>query len=247
MKHDISYLRINEEDFFDYPEISAFESFNDKMDLLNKAKVVEGNSKSPEMTNSDYLVAFSSKSENYCVGIVDMIDSTKISASIGNARASRYYQIFLNSMAKIVNRFGGRVIKNIGDCLLFYFPESKNSNNKFGFMSSLECMLAMTEANDYICSKLHSEGLPRIDYRISADYGQILIMKTSNSSNLDMIGPPVNMCTKINRLSPKNRGVIGGDLFEIVKRFDEYSFKSVGSYSLGFKQSYPIFTISRNN
>jgi len=245
MKHDISYLGISEEGFFDYPEINTFELTNGKKDLPDKVGIQDKNSQDSVMTNSDYLVAFSTKSESYCVGIVDMVGSTKISASIGNARASRYYQIFLNSMAKIVNRFGGRVIKNVGDCLLFYFPESKNHNNKFGFMSSLECIIAMRDANKYICSKLASEQLPRVDYRISIDYGQTLIMRTNDSSNLDMIGPPVNMCAKINKLSPKNEGVIGGDLFEMVKKFKDYSFKLIGDYSLGFKQSYPVYTISR--
>jgi len=246
MGHDISYLGIHE-GFFDYPEINLFESANDKENLITKVGNTDQNSANLSMTNSDYLVAFSTKSENYCVGLVDMVNSTKISATLGNARTSRYYQIFLNSMAKIVNRFGGHVIKNIGDCLLFYFPESKKSNSKFGFMSSLECLLAMIESHDGICSKLCSEGLPKVDYRISFDYGQVLIMKTNNSSNLDMIGPPVNMCTKINCLSPKNGGIIGGDLFEIVKKFEDYSFKSLGSFSLGFKQSYPVFTVSRTN
>ncbi len=59
------------------------------------------------MYSSDYLVAFSGNTQNYCVGLVDMVNSTKIAATIGNGKISIYYQIFLNSMSKILSRFGG--------------------------------------------------------------------------------------------------------------------------------------------
>jgi len=244
MKQKTPHLGIDDKEFFDYPDFEKFDSNNATIEN-SQSGVSNDNSDSVQMSNTDYLVAFATSSENYCVGVVDMINSTKISAVLGNARTTRYYQIFLNSMAKILCRFGGCVIKNIGDCLLYYFPESNNTERKFGFISSLECMLAMTEAKKYISVKLHNEGLPDVDYRISADYGPVIIMKANNSSNPDMIGPPVNMCTKINRLASKNGIVIGGDLYHMVKKLNDYSFKSSGEYSLGFKQSYPVYSVFR--
>ncbi|MDH5570019.1 MAG: hypothetical protein OEX98_09570 [Nitrosopumilus sp.] len=47
------------------------------------------------MNPSDYLVAFSGLTKSYCVGLVDMVDSTKIAATIGNEKIPKYYQIFL--------------------------------------------------------------------------------------------------------------------------------------------------------
>jgi len=113
----------------------------------------------PNMNPADYLVAFSGNTENYCVGLVDMINSTKIAATLGNGKIS-HYQIFLNSMSKILSRFGGFVIKNVGDCLVYYFPESSKSNRKFGFMSCIECSLAMNEYHDTICKTLNNQDLP---------------------------------------------------------------------------------------
>jgi class 3 adenylate cyclase len=72
------------------------------------------------MNPSDYFVAFSGNTVHYCVGLVDMVNSTKIAAIIGNEKISVYYKIFLNTMSKILSRFGGFVIKNVGDsCILF--------------------------------------------------------------------------------------------------------------------------------
>ncbi|MDH3311769.1 MAG: hypothetical protein OEM28_01315 [Nitrosopumilus sp.] len=69
----------------------------------------------------DYLVAFSGHTKSYCIGLVDMISSTKISSKLSLTKSSKYYEIFLNTMARILNRFGGMIIKNGGDSLLFYF------------------------------------------------------------------------------------------------------------------------------
>ena len=197
------------------------------------------------MSPADYMVAFSGNTENYCVGLVDMVNSTKIAATIGNNKIGQYYQIFLNSMSKILNRFGGFVIKNVGDCLVYYFPESSKSNRKFGFMSCIECGLAMTEYHDNICEKLNQRDLPGVDYRISADYGSVVLMKSNNSDSIDMIGPPVNMCSKINHAASTNGTVIGGDLYSMVKGFSDYRFKEIDNFSLGFKHSYPIYEVCR--
>ena len=198
------------------------------------------------MSTSDYLVAFSGQTQNYCVGIVDMVNSTKMAATLGAAKISTYYQIFLNSMSKILSRFGGFVIKNIGDSLLFYFPESSKRNKKFGLMSCLECGLTMIESHHTICDTLHQNNLPCVDYRVSADYGFVILMKTSTSDSLDMLGPPINMCTKINHAARTNGIVIGGDLYTMVKSFNDYKFNKVDDFSLGFKHTYPVYSVRRN-
>jgi len=196
------------------------------------------------MKNSDYMVAFSGFAKSYCIGIVDMVNSTKISAEMNEIGWSKYYEIFLNSMAKILPRFGGAVIKNQGDSLLYYFPESSKAT-KYGFMSCIECSLSMIDEHDIICENLKKEGLPCLNYRISADYGRVVMMKSNNSSSPDLIGPPVNMCAKINHTATINGAVLGGDLYCVVKGFEDYKFKEMKGFSLGFKYSYPVYCFER--
>ena len=193
----------------------------------------------------DSMFAFSGETKNYCIGLVDMVDSTKISANLHEKDWCKYYSIFLNSMGKIVKRFGGIIIKNGGDSLLYYFPESSNSKRKYGFMSCLECSLALVEAQKYICKNVLLEGLPALNYRVSADYGNVVIMMPDNSRCIDVIGPPVNMCSKINHKAEKNSVVIGGDLYQMVKDYNDYNFKSVSEMSIGLKYTYPIYAIQR--
>jgi len=44
------------------------------------------------------------KPTNFCVGIIDMVNSTKIVARLSPNKSSRYYEIFLNNMAKVVGQ-----------------------------------------------------------------------------------------------------------------------------------------------
>jgi class 3 adenylate cyclase len=218
------------------------ESILENQDSKNSEKFFD--TEKLTIKNSDYMVAFSGLAKSYCVGIVDMVESTKISSEMNEVSWGKYYEIFLNSMAKVLPRFGGAVIKNQGDSLLYYFPESSKST-KYGFMSCIECSLALIDQHDAICEKSKQEGLPCLNYRVSADYGRVVSMKANNSSALDLIGPPVNMCAKINHAAAPNDTVIGGDLHSMVKGYNDYKFKELKGFSLGFKQSYPVYSIER--
>ncbi len=193
----------------------------------------------------NYLVDFSGESNNYCVGFVDIVNSTQISATLKHEKMSKYYEIFLNSMANIVERFGGFVIKNIGDSLLYYFPESSKSSTRFGFLSCIECSLTMIDSRELINTKVKNEDLPPLNYRVSADYGKVTIIKSDNSSTIDIVGIPVNICSKINLSAPQNGAVIGSDLYQLVKDFDDYNYNQIKAYSVGLKQSYPIYSVQR--
>jgi len=81
------------------------------------------------MKISDYMVAFSGLAKSYCVGIVDMVDSTKISSEMNEISWGKYYEIFLNSMARVLPRFGGVVIKNQGDVFCIIFQNHQNLQN----------------------------------------------------------------------------------------------------------------------
>jgi len=218
------------------------EKNEDKADLKNTLKSPQ--QVNQKMTTPDYLVAFSGLAKNYCIGVVDMVSSTKISAEMNEFEWCRYYEIFLNSMAKILPRFGGRVIKNQGDSLLYYFPESSRAT-QFALTSCIESALAMKEEHEKINEILKKERLPKMNYRISLDYGKVVIMNSNNSSTPDLIGPPVNMCTKINHIAETNGVVIGGDLYQNVKHIKDYKYSQRNGFSIGLKYSYPVYKITR--
>jgi CheY-like chemotaxis protein/class 3 adenylate cyclase len=162
----------------------------------------------------------------------------------------KYYEIFLNAMAALAKNFGAKVIKNVGDALLFYFPDTSDTGNVTAFKEVLECCTAIIAAHEFINIRLEAEALPPVNYRISADYGRVEVATTVTSGTKDLFGPTVNMCAKINSQAEPNGIVIGGDLHEIMKRFSfrEYSFEGVEKKQpIGIRYSYPVYSVVRKD
>ena len=226
-------------DFFNYSQTQIVQSTN--VDYLDPSRKIQEQQKK---LKESYLVTFSGKEISVVVGIVDMVDSTKICAKLGPAKASTYYQVFINSMSKILSQYSGVVIKNIGDCLLYYFPYGKKIDKNY-YENCINASNALLESHDIICDHLHNVDLPCLNYRVSLDYGNVIMMDANISSICDMIGPPVNMCSKINRSAKENEMVIVGDLYEIIKKKSQFKFKNVKGHNIGFKQTYPVYAVSK--
>ena len=195
----------------------------------------------------DDMISFSGKFEDYFISIVDIVDSTKITSFLSQKQACKYYAIFLNVMAAIVEDFGGKIVKNVGDSLLYYFPKKSEFSENLLSKYSIECGIAMLAAANRINELMKEEHLPSVKYRISGDYGTVMIARDIHSARDDIFGPPVNMCSKINRHAKPNSMVIGGDMYQIAKYFREYSFKQCSDCSAGLKFSYPVYSIEPNN
>jgi class 3 adenylate cyclase len=192
----------------------------------------------------DQEILFSGRRENYCICYIDMMNSTQISSTLNDLQLSKYYSIFLNSMATIAKNFGAVIIKNAGDCLIYYFPSTSNSNEQIVFKNVIECGITMISAHQPINSKLFEQRLPPLHYRISADYGKVEVARSSSSQSEDLFGSVMNVCAKINSKAPANGMVIGYKLYQIVDTITEkeYNFERIGEYS-GFKEVYPIYSV----
>lgn len=196
-------------------------------------------------TMDDDAITFIESTTECCVGIVDIVSSTKMAASLSQAKVGKFYSIFLNTMIQIVKRFDGIVVKNGGDSLLYYF-QGKPNDIKSVFVRCLECSLSMIEAHREINAKLSGEKISPLDYRVSADYGKVTLAKSSNLSYHDIFGSPVNFCSKINCRATPNTVVVGGDLYQAAKSISGYKFNEVKSYSVGFKLQYPVYNVTRD-
>ncbi len=200
-------------------------------------------------------ISFLNRSMNCCIGFVDMINSTKVTVEISDRpKIGQYYSIFINTMAILAKNYGAKIIKSAGDALIFYFPETSDSSNEAAFKDILECFTTMILARDIINAKLHSENLPSVSYRISADYGKVEVAtSTSSKGREDLFGSTMNICAKINSMAEPNGIVIGGDLYRIIKSFsfvnNAYEFRELrAGYSVGFNHMYPVYhALSKNN
>ncbi len=190
-----------------------------------------------------------SRSENYCVCIVDIVNSTKAVAEISDPiRVRRYYCLFINSISTIVKKFRGKVFKKMGDAVAFYFPDSRHTGFSRPFKDVLDCGTRIIDARDLISRILVEEKLPSIRYRISADFGKLEITDGGGSGAEDFFGSTMNVVSKINKIATPNSMVIGGDLYQIISRFGlpDYTFRATKGYSLGLARTYPVYEVGQN-
>ncbi|MDE1878022.1 MAG: adenylate/guanylate cyclase domain-containing protein [Thaumarchaeota archaeon] len=194
-------------------------------------------------------VTFSGERKKFCVCVLDMISSTKVASQLDKTQLSKYYSIFLNSMATIVKNFNGKIIKNTGDGLAYYFPDTANPERDTSkFRDVLECSITMIAARTAINSRMQEENLPPINYRISVDYGLVEVVKSQSSQSEDLYGSTMNVCAKINGKALPNGMIVGDDLYKAVQHLaEEYTFSLAGKIDLGLanRNEYPVYHMEK--
>jgi len=223
-----------------------------KMSPLRHCIIGKGEyqSKNPELDLKRNEVVFSNKSESYCISIVDIVGSTQITSKLYySGKIKKFYTVFINEIANIVKQYDGRILKTVGDGVIFFFPQTSTIENIESFKQTLECLLQMVSSRQVINSKLRKESLPDISYRISADYGKLEVaMSGEISSSYDLFGPTINFCAKMNRRAPPNGIAIGADLWRIINSFPRlagrYHFQEIKELSWKENRySYPVYLL----
>ncbi|MDQ4073791.1 MAG: response regulator [Thermoproteota archaeon] len=198
--------------------------------------------------NSSEEITFFGKREDCCMCFIDMVNSTEIASHLTQQQIAKYYSLFLNSIAIMAKNFGATIIKNAGDCLIYYFPDTVKSVNNDGnahnnnhdnddgnkkllaFKDVIECGMTIIAAHSIINAKLYEEKLPSLNYRISAEYGTVEFAKSLSSKNQDLFGHAMNLCAKMNPYAPINGMVIGNRLYQVVKSFHDYNFERIDKF-----------------
>ena len=200
-------------------------------------------------------IRFSGDSIKSCVGFIDLVDSTKNTITMeGLDYIRRYYSTFINSVSDLVKSSSGRVVKNIGDCLLFYFPKTSNDKNENSFREVIECALKILDKRYSINDELSKQHLPPFNFRISIDYGVVDLALVGDYSQIDLFGSTLNLCSKINSsssLSIPNEIIIGDNFYRILKSFssivEDFNFSNNGEYKLTETTGYPTYNVKRKS
>ena len=198
-------------------------------------------------------IRFSGDSIKSCVCFIDLVDSTKNTITMeGLENIRKYYSTFINSVSDIVKSSSGKVIKNIGDCLLFYFPKTSNHNNLDAFREVIDCGSKILNERYKINKELCNQNLPPFSYRITIDYGVLDLALVGDYSQIDLFGSTINICSKINSsLSVPNEIVIGDNFYRVLKSFplisNDFNFINNGEYKITNSTGYPTYLIKRTN
>ena len=199
-------------------------------------------------------VTFSNRSESYCISFVDIIGSTQITSNLyGSGKVKNFYTVFINEIADIVKIYGGKILKTVGDGVIFYFPETCNVENEGAFKDAIECLLRMVTSRNAINEKLHKDVHSTISYRISADFGKLEVASSGEiNGSYDLFGPTLNFCAKINKKAPPNGIAVGADLWRVVNSFPklakQFYFQEIKELSWKENRySYPVYILKPEN
>jgi class 3 adenylate cyclase len=230
---------------------SLFSDTIDRIYTKNTFLIKRFGTKMNTLSSKD--VRFSGVSIKSCVGFIDLVDSTKNIITMDNLETiRRYYSTFINSISKIVKSYGGKVLKNIGDCILFYFPKTSNINDTNSFQKAIECDFKILDQRYKINDVLTRKQLPPFNFRMSLDYGVLDLALVGDYSQTDLFGSTLNLCSKINSssLSIQNEIIIGDKLYKVLKSsksVNNYYFINNGEYKETETNRYPTYNIRRTN
>lgn len=151
---------------------------------------------------------------------------------------------YFGSVVSIVDRFGGNVLKFMGDGLLaiFTFDDQKHASR-----SAVEAAQVLRGAIEDVSERRKADGLPRTGYTLALHSGDVLYGNIGGENRLDftIIGPAVNttsrilgMCTPLEQnliISSRVAAAVAGDRDDLV---------SLGRYMLrGVPEPQELFTL----
>ncbi len=179
---------------------------------------------------------------------IDVVNSSERVRILSSDDATEYYQTFIENTADLIHDYGGYVLKNVGDCVMGFFPCSKYFAENHD--KALLCGLAMC---DMIKGSLDPYFMERkllsIACRISADFGAAKVLRVRSNggySAIDLFGGAMNSASKISHLAKPNQMVIGDSLYrQLIKTNDFFNFNSVSFFDLTGKRSYPVYLVER--
>ncbi len=189
------------------------------------------------------IIRFSSRHTHYGVSFIDIVNSSSIISHLSGREADIVYATFLNTCAKIIRQHGGDVVKNVGDGLLYYFPDT-DFGNLSDFEMVVECGQALLAARNEINVVLASEQLPEISFRISASYGPVSVAEDLDNEVEDLFGVTINTCAKINRYADDNAMIIGSALHEKLHNSEKYTFEYAIDYAISDTLTVPLYKVS---
>jgi len=194
----------------------------------------EGYEYSPMVDESDsYLRARVFSRIDMIVMYVDIVGSTAMTLEMPVDKLAIIISSFAQELAYVVKQYGGFVLKFIGDAVLAYFIAEKNA--LLASDNAVNCARSMiTVIKRGINPILNQYDYPELMVKIGLDFGKNIVVRYGGDpqkSHVDLMGPAMNMASKIQSLAPPNHIMVGDDVYirlhpSLQRRFTEVAKKN---------------------
>jgi len=137
--------------------------------------------------------------QKIAVLFTDIIGSTRFFQSHGNLAGRRMLEKHETIVSKTVTRFGGTVVKNLGDSILAYFADPQEATK-----AAIEVQKGLRRYNR------RKDNEHKIHVRIGIHFDEGIV------EDKDIFGNAVNIASKITHLTPSNQILISDNVFDLV-------------------------------
>ncbi len=237
-------------DVFNHPKVKSDETYLEEdyyLNTINDEDLIKKKESKVIQNRCSYILqSLEGKSIQITALNVDIANSSEKVKNLSDEVAGEYYQAFLENASELIQYFGGYVLKNVGDCVIGFFPCSKYyiENHDKGVL----CGLAMRDMiNDSLNPYFVERKLPSIECRVSAEFGAakvIRIRTDGDYSTIDLFGSAMNSAAKISHYAKPGQMVIGDNLLRKLVTATEFDFRLINRFSLK-NNICPVYLVER--
>jgi len=160
---------------------------------------------------------------------VDLVGSTTMTLELPEDKLAIIISSFALEMASVITLHGGYVLKFVGDAVIGYFTASENP--LLAADNAVSCAKSMlTVIQKGINPILNQYDYPDLMVKIGADFGQSIVVRYGSNpdvSPVDLMGPAMNIASKIQSLAKPNQILIGDDVYSRLHPSSQSSFKEI--------------------
>lgn len=170
--------------------------------------------------SEEYLRKRAFRQINMAVLYVDLVDSTKISMRLPADKLSILISSFSQEMAFVINAHNGYVLKFVGDAVIGYFVEDEMSPFHIA-ENAVRCAESMIKVVNQGINPILTEkvGLSEIGIKVGIDFGRNVVFRYGSDEKnayVDLLGPTMNVASKIQNLAKPNQILVGKKIYEIL-------------------------------
>jgi len=166
---------------------------------------------------------------NMVVLYVDLVGSTTMTLEMPSEKIAIIIGSFAQEMAAVIRQHHGYVLKFVGDSVIGYFDAEENGVS--ASENATNCAKSMISViHKGINPILNQYDYPDLMVKIGVDYGQNIIVRYGadvKQSHVDIIGPAMNIASKIQSMAKPDQILIGSDVYEKLNSDSQKNFSHV--------------------
>ncbi len=160
---------------------------------------------------------------------VDLVGSTDITLSLPEDKVAIIISSFTQEMAGVIRQHDGYILKFVGDAVIGYFiAEALPLLAADNAVNCAKAMLTVIEKG--MNPILNQYDYPELKIKIGMDFGKNIIVRygaDKEKSHVDILGPAMNIASKIQSICEPNQILIGEDVYTRLHPSIQKSFERV--------------------